>query len=178
MANTGISDEIFAWLREKNNTPRSQFLLDMEIKAVNGTLTPNMVAALERSFAQDKERAAEREAREAALKDAPKLVEGRYAFIGRIKSEKWVESQFGTQHKVLIELANGNRVFGTLPAAFERKMQPVYGQPVPETVGSLIALTAAVQPKEDHFGFYSRPKLNEVVDIEGVWAEEIEACES
>lgn len=168
-----ISDELFAWLRAENDNPRSQFLLDMEIKAVNGALTPNMISALERSFAKGQEFAAKKVEREAALAHAPKLAEGRYAFIGKVVSHKFSESQFGTQHKMLVEFANGNRVFGTMPAVLDNDFE--FSN---DPVGKLVALTAKVEAKEDHFGFYSRPKVNEVIDIEGAWAEELEGAES
>lgn len=113
-----------------------------------GSLSPkqvDLVKKIANDEAERKERFAERDAQ---LLDAPALEEGRYTITGKVISTKSQESIYGTQYKMLVELENGNRVWGTIPSIIwdvER--------------GSRVRFDAAVERSkdDDHFGFYKRP---------------------
>lgn len=153
---SAITPEIAAWLAAESANTRSDFIFDMHMKVAQGqALTPNMEAAIIRSFEKSKTFAADKAAREAKLAEAPALEAGRRPLSGKVVSAKFKESQFGTQAKMLVELADGNRVWGTVPASLL-----VDGYALPER-GTEVAFTATVEVSADdnHFGFYSRPKV-------------------
>lgn len=92
------------------------------------------------------EKAADKlEAEALLLSTAPKLETGRHEISGVVLTIKTVESPYGLQDKMLVKLDNGNRVYGSVPSS-------IY----PDR-GDRVKLTATIDPKEDHFGFYSRP---------------------
>lgn len=78
---------------------------------------------------------------------APKLEAGRKAILGTVLSLKWIENEFGSTLKMLVKTSEGNRIFGTIPASIRTITE----------VGSDVSFTATIEPKEDHFGFFSRP---------------------
>ena len=91
-------------------------------------------------------------AREAELADAPALEEGRYTITGLVISTKYKETEFGTQYKQLVELDNGNRVYGTIPRAIDGDVWDTRSE-------VRVQFDAKVERSTDdeHFGFYSRP---------------------
>jgi hypothetical protein len=94
------------------------------------------------------------------LEDAPLLADGRQTIEGIIVSEKYTETVYGRQHKMLVKMDDGNKVFGTMPDSIEHA---VYDTERETAVGMRIKFDAKVEPKEDHFGFYSRPTKAQVV---------------
>jgi hypothetical protein len=78
----------------------------------------------------------------------PDLEEGRYKLSGVVKSTKVAFTDWGSSLKMLLELDNGNRVYGTVPSSID-EVDP----------GDRISLTGTVKRSDDdnHFGFYSRP---------------------
>jgi hypothetical protein len=84
----------------------------------------------------------------------PALEEGRQKLVGTVKSTKTVPGYMGgITYKMLVELENGNRVYGTIPGS------------ISGDVGNTVEFMAKVTPSEDdtHFGFFSRPtKASEV----------------
>lgn len=100
--------------------------------------------------AETTERKAAEAERKAKLTD---LEAGRQELTGKVISFKSYENNFGTTLKFLVELDNGNRVFGTLPRA-------LYGA----ERGDRVTFTATVEPKETGFGFFSRPSKASVVE--------------
>lgn len=130
----------------------SYFLKDMQRSIEKwGKLTPNQERAAIKSLANFKEHKATLAKREAALADTPPLQAGRQALKGEILSTKWQDSDYGTSLKMLVQLEDGNRVYGTLPAAIHSNEG--------EYAGLKIAFTATVKPsdKDPHFGYFSRP---------------------
>lgn len=90
---------------------------------------------------------AEREAKKAK---APDWTEGRFPIEGKAVSFKDVDSAYGWTIKVLIELPDGRRCWGTMPRGYEGDK------------GDPIALTAtfSVSKDDSKFAFFSRPKIN------------------
>jgi hypothetical protein len=130
----------------------SYFLKDMQRSIEKwGKLTPNQERAAIKSLANFKEHKATLAKREAALVNTPPLQGGRQALQGEILSTKWQDSDYGTSLKMLVQLSDGNRVYGTLPAAIHSNEG--------EYAGLKIAFTATVKPsdKDPHFGYFSRP---------------------
>lgn len=111
-----------------------------------GQLSPKQVACVTRSMERQAKWDAENAARQASLTEV--LAEGRYELVGTVKSTKEYESDFGWQLKMLVELENGNRVYGTVPSSLGNVER-----------GDKVRFTAKVERSKDdeHFGFYSRP---------------------
>lgn len=123
-----------------------QFIDDLKSKLIRyGSLSDKQVACITRNIQRDADRAAAR----AVTPDQPALVvpDGRVAIEGKVISTKLVETGFGTQYKMLVELADGNRIFGTVPKGID----PAKG----DTVGFTARIEASRD--DDHFGFFSRP---------------------
>lgn len=116
-----------------------------------GKLSDAQVAAIERGIARTDEQAAAK----AKLAETAPLVEGRYEIEGEVVSTKWQESQFGSTFKMLVAQADGTKVYGTVPAAFDF-----------DPKGMRVAFTAKVERSGDdqHFGFFSRPTKARVID--------------
>ena len=104
--------------------------------------------------------------REEALDAAPELAEGRYTIEGLVISNKWVEGfAYGDQTlKMLVELSDLNRVWGTVPASILDEVLNA------EFRTLRVRFDAAVERSQDdlHFGFYKRPTKAEVLDIPAV----------
>lgn len=129
------------------------FIKDMQ-RAVErwGKLTPGQEQATRRFIEREAKFQEVKREREAALKDAPALTAGRQALAGKILSTKLQDSDYGTSLKMLVELPDGNRVFGTVPASLDRI-------PTEDMPGKRVNFTATVKPsdKDPHFGYFSRP---------------------
>lgn len=125
-----------------------------------GSLSEKQVAAVLKSKERDEEFEARRQAEEEALKTAPALADGRYEIEGTVISVKWVEG-FSTgwdgrsldTKKMLVKMDDGNKVFGTVPSAI-----------LEADKGTRVKFTAKVEPKEEHFGFFSRPTKPEIIE--------------
>lgn len=107
------------------------------------------------SYQRDEAKRVEREVESAKPKVS--VVEGRYEFTGKVISRKTQDGQWGTQYKMLVEVeveGGSYRVWGTEPANIE-----------PE-VGDMVRLTATVvrSPRDESFGFYSRPAKASVLE--------------
>jgi len=150
--------EIVAWIQGQPDTAHN-FLLDMK-KALDewGKLTPGQLRASVKWQERDKARAQEKP-RETP---ATPLEEGRRTMTGVVKSVKWQEGDFGTQLKMLVELLDGNRVWGTVPSAIIPAMDEQ------ALVGKSIVFTGTVKRsgKDEHFGYFSRPAGAKVIRFE------------
>jgi hypothetical protein len=113
-----------------------------------GDLSDKQVELVFKIAREQAERLVNQAARAAKMDAAPVLAEGRYTIEGRIVSTKTQESMYGTQYKMLVEMENGNRVWGTVPS----NIWDV-------EAGSRVRFDAAVERSQDdeHFGFYKRP---------------------
>lgn len=149
------NEELVTWLNSLENP--HDFLYDM-IKQINkwGKLSPNQTAATYKWMAGAAKRA--EQAAEAAerLSNVSPVRDGRQTLIGTILSTKWKPSPYGDQLKMLVELPDGNKVYGTMPKSLRALM--------PEK-GAEVRFTATVQRSNDdeHFGFFSKPTNAEVI---------------
>lgn len=141
------------------------FMRDLAAKLARaGTLSDAQAAAARKFAANDAARAVRIAAEQAALADAPALAEGRYLIEGEVMSHKWTEDRgFGSQHKMLVKLADGNKVWGTVARSIEDALttqDPVtYLRTTDDLKGQTVKFTATVERSQDdeHFGFYKRP---------------------
>lgn len=85
----------------------------------------------------------------------PRVVGGRQVITGEIISSQWKESDYGSTLKITIKADNGQRFYGTCPAALDYEVK-----------GRRVTLTATVKLNEnDHtHGYYSRPTKASFVD--------------
>lgn len=94
-------------------------------------------------------------AREEALAAAPELAEGRYTIEGLVISTKWKEGYgYGEMTlKMLVELDDLNRVWGTVPRSIFDEVEAADFRTI------RVQFDAAVEKSQDdiHFGFYKRP---------------------
>jgi hypothetical protein len=174
-----ITPQVKAWLADKAQTATGSFgdfIFDMHMAVSEDRVTPNQEAAILKCFAKDQERVGAKAALEAKLATAPKLVSGKGTFLVKIASPQYREGQFGTQVKTIYEFANGNRLWGTIPAKVLDAFS-AHGD-LDAVRGKIVALNGTIEAKEDHFGFISRPSPAKVIDPEGAWAEELEAAQS
>jgi hypothetical protein len=118
-----------------------------------GSWTERQEAALKRSLTQYHDRNERVVASRKARVVSSPIPTGRVTIIGRVVSTKWVENDFGGSLKMLVESEQGWRVYGTVPARLGEILARTEGT----LVGSKVAFTATIQPKEQDFGFFSRP---------------------
>lgn len=133
------------------------FVLDVGRKLTKyGDISERQISAVGKAFARDGEKEAERFA--AALDTTPKtpIPSGRQVVTGRIVSQKWVDGDYGSQLKFLVESTEGFRVWGTKPASLDAA-----------EVGDTVSFTATLKPSSDdqYFGFGSRPTKGVVVKV-------------
>lgn len=116
-----------------------------------GMLTTAQVEAFERVMKQRDEAAARRLAE--PIPTTP-VVEGRMHLEGEVLSVKWQDSMYGMIEKMLVRLADANKVWGTVPNNISNIER-----------GQKVSFTATVtrSDKDDHFGFFSRPTKAEII---------------
>ncbi len=149
----------------------SGFILDMRAALRDGReLSPGQTAACVRTVRADRlrrDRAAERaQSDAAATARGVRVPAGRMTVSGVIVSAKSVTDDRHSYHgrttiKVLVQVADGWRVYGTLPkstypASYSAVTFAAWRESLP---GQAITLTAEVQPsdRDPLFGFFSRP---------------------
>lgn len=96
----------------------------------------------------------------AAKAATPAITEGRMLLEGTIASIKDREGFNGTEWKMIVELANGQRVWGTFPQSlWDALMAEGSEYNLDKARGRQVSLTATVTPsRDDHtFGFFKRP---------------------
>lgn len=99
-------------------------------------------------------------AKAAAKAATPAITEGRQLLQGTISSIKDREGYNGTEWKMVVELANGQRVWGSFPQSlWDALMAEGNDYNLDKARGRSVSFTAAVAPsKDDHtFGFFKRP---------------------
>jgi hypothetical protein len=129
----------------------------------HGGLSEKQRDAVLRGIAKREERKAE-EANDPA--PAP-VVEGRITVTGKLVARKAVDSDYGTQEKILVLDDRGFKLWGTEPRA-------LYSAPT----GGRITFTAQVERSRDDetFGFYRRPtKASDITPVEDAESGEGEA---
>ncbi len=96
----------------------------------------------------------------------------RIQITGTVISHRFQESDYGTQHKMLVEDDRGFRVWGTVPSSIEGGQEigwteeewPIFAPTLDE--GDRVTFSAKVERSRDDesFGFYKRPTKAEVVE--------------
>lgn len=94
-----------------------------------------------------------RRAAEAAAALPLPLFQGRAVVVGKILTTKAEDGPFGPTTKVLVQHADGWKVWGSLPAALQT------GEDDGQVKGRVVQFEAAVKPssRDPKFGFFSRP---------------------
>lgn len=82
----------------------------------------------------------------------PELAEGRGTFTGNVVSVKMQEGFYGYEHKMLIVLDDGNKIYGTVPASISDVEK-----------GARVTFVANLKKKEAGFYFFSRPSKASIV---------------
>lgn len=142
-----------------------QIIQDIHDKLLKwGSISPAQVDLVFKIAGEADERAEKAkvaDARQAALDAAPELTEGRYIIEGIVISTKWKEGYMPGEQtlKMLVEMDDLNRVWGTVPAAI-----------IDVELRTRVTFTAAVTRSNDdtHFGFFSRPSKALVLDTPAV----------
>lgn len=160
---------VAAFLRNDERFDTNDFLLSLAAQLrKDGTLTERQVEAAERVIARDAERAARIATEQAALQNTEPLPEGRYEITGTAISAKVTHGDWGDQIKWLVRMADGNKVWGTIPASIQSEIGS-------DGIAALInrastyevAFTAQVERSRDdeHFGFYKRPTAARLLEV-------------
>lgn len=110
-----------------------------------GSMSDKQRELVMKLYHEEKEKKARWEKRK---KESGPTPEGRVEMSGKVVSIKTKETQWGSTEKMLVELENGSRVYGTVPTAICHIEK-----------GAQISFRATVtQSKDDHtFGFFKRP---------------------
>ncbi len=138
-----------------------------------GSMSPGMVAAVERMITRDRERDARRAAADAARAVAVaagvSVREGRQAVRGVIVGVKEVADRYSYTEryitKITVACADGTRLFGTLPADIEPEWSPEIADAFvgwsDRIKGQRVTFVATVEPsdKDPLFGFFKRPAV-------------------
>jgi hypothetical protein len=116
-----------------------------------GSISEKQTDFLARLLTKIDERAArqaQREAEAAAAKPLPAF-EGRVTVVGKVLTTKVVESPYGESIKMLVQHADGWKVWGSVPSNL----------PIDDIKGSTVQFDASIQKsdQDDKFGFFKRP---------------------
>ena len=150
--NLGDLLEVLRGLLDHHNPRVQDIASDLWHKAGKWNLSDAQRGLIVKLSTQDADRARAKAERDAKAATLPPLTEGRQEFTGTVKSIK--ESEFRPNSfvtirslKMLVELPDGNRLFGTVPSSIEDDVE----------IGDTVTLTGTVKVKEPGFGFFSRP---------------------
>lgn len=135
---------------EKTRTGREfSVISDMAFKAMKyGELSDKQANYLHNLLEKISKAADDLAAREAHKQTLPELAEGKRRIEGTVVSSKVVDGFYGASYKMVVELADGTRVFGTVPSHFGDVSK-----------GDEVTFTATIERSKDDasFGFYKRP---------------------
>jgi hypothetical protein len=153
--NVGLRDELTRVRQELNQHGKQDNFYNSLASTLNkySSLTERQTEALKRSLTQYHDRNERIVASRKARVVSSPIPTGRVTIVGRVVSTKWVENNYGGSLKMLVESEQGWRVFGTVPSRLGDTLARNEGT----LVGSKVAFTAEIQPKEADFGFYARP---------------------
>jgi hypothetical protein len=143
--------DVIAWARSEG---AHHIARDMAGKLAKwGSISTKQVDFLYKLQDQAEQQVARKAVQAAELASAPDLEAGRYEISGEVLTTKWQENNFGygaaATLKMLVKLANGNKVWGTAPGNIADEVDR----------GSTVSFVASVEVSKDdsHFGFYKRP---------------------
>lgn len=116
-----------------------------------GALSEAQVAFAHKLLAWDKEAKAKKVAEAAAKEAAPRLADERQQLTGIVRGKRDVESVYGWQKKILVDLGDGNKVWGSCPRSLVVE------------VGARVSFSAVLAYKEPGFYIFSRPTKAKVL---------------
>lgn len=146
--------EVVEYLENLYDQDRSYFLKSLKWNLERyGMLTTAQVEAFNRVIKQREEEAAKKLAE--PIPTHP-VAEGRLTLEGEVLSTKYQHTDFGTIRKMLVRLADANKVWGTVPANIDSQVDR----------GVKVKFVASVKrsDSDDNFGYFSRPAKAEVVN--------------
>jgi hypothetical protein len=119
-----------------------------------GSISDNALAYLTKLLTKIDERATTEAARAAERAAALPVPTGKQTIRGKVLSTKLVDGAFGTVLKMLVQHADGWKVYGTVPAA------------ISDVKGKTVEFTATVTASNDDnkFGFFSRPTKARILE--------------
>lgn len=93
--------------------------------------------------------------------NAAPLEKGRRLIEGVVLNTQIRDARFGESLKMLIKDRDGNKLWGTVPKNLIQEAE----QERTVLTGCRVRFVATVKPTRDHFGFFSRPKQSEIVEV-------------
>lgn len=142
------------WAANVDNGEKNPFVRAMAealrfVSAADRPFTAHMISTTRKAM-EDRIAAA------AADAAKPAIVEGRIVITGKVVSTKVVEGDYGTSYKMLVEDAEGRRVYGSIPSSF---WSDIDGSVLDEIKGRTVTFTGTVEASKDDksFGFFKRP---------------------
>lgn len=148
------------------------FMMDM-VRRWRGSrpFTERQLGAVVRCVERDRERqeriARLRAEREARLVAAPTLEAGRRDIEGIVVSTKSGESEYGWWYKMLVELDDGCRVYGSVPGPLQSwECSASDDGTVRQIRGQRVAFSAELEgprPDDPHFSFFKRPTKSRII---------------
>jgi hypothetical protein len=155
-AGVAIAWDIYAATERSAFQNEESIITDIVGKLVKyGSVSEKQVAFVQKLvglIAARAERTVQRAAETAAAAPLPAFT-GRVRIEGTVLSTKTVEGAYGTQFKMLVQHADGWKVWGTIPSSIEVAR------------GDRVAFEAKVEASQDDakFGFFSRPTKAQVI---------------
>jgi hypothetical protein len=138
--------EVVEYLENLYDADNNYFLKSLKWNLEKyGMLTTAQVEAFGRVMEQREEAA---EAKRNEVVPTTPVTEGRQEIEGEVFTVKWQDSFYGTTQKMGVKLADGNKVYGTVPACIDEVKR-----------GDKVRFTATVEKsdKDEHFGYYKKP---------------------
>jgi len=144
--------EVVEFFENLYDQEKNYFILSLKDQLDRfGMLTTAQVEAFNRVMEQ-REKAAEAKRNEVA--PTTPVADGRYEIEGEVFTVKWQESYYGTTQKMGVKLADGNKVYGTVPACINEVKR-----------GMKVHFPATVKKsdKDEHFGYYKNPAKAQII---------------
>ena len=129
-----------------------------------GNLSERQSEAVRKFIAGAAKFAAAQAERETEATPEVALIEGRRDVTGIVLSTKWTEDRgFGSQPKMLVKEADGNKVWGTVAESIFSQ-----GFDLDGLKGETVIFKATIErsQNDEHFGFYKRPSGARVIEKE------------
>ncbi len=144
--------EVVEYLENLYDQEKNYFILSLKGQLDRfGMLTTAQVEAFNRVLKQREE--AEEKKRNEVVPASP-VAEGRHEIEGEVFTVKWQDGFYGTTQKMGVKLADGNKVYGTVPNNISHVER-----------GNKVQFVAKVErsDKDEHFGFFSRPAKAQII---------------
>jgi hypothetical protein len=135
----------------QQNSDKSAILADMLNKlAKYFSLSRRQISFARKLVREAGEKTAQAAEREAKIADAADWEDGRFEIEGEILSVKFKSNDFGGSYKMLVELADGRRCWGSLPSKLDEAGK-----------GDIVRIKATFSKSNDDakFAFFKRPSV-------------------